>query len=714
MKGFDVQRTSTFRHPTRARPALPDLQQPPGGWDPPLVLVVDDNPANLAAFEATLSEPGFELVIAQSGADAMRELLTGTFAVILLDINMPHLDGLETARLIRSRDRCKDIPIILVTAHSPDQAQLLRGYECGAVDYLVKPLLPDVLRYKVRVFVDLFRKNQQVAFQAAQLRTVNVQLQQEMNQRREAERDAAFEREERQRVAMNAIGDAVVTLDTYGNVMSLNAQAEQLLGRRQEEVRGLALTEALARESAAFARDLIETAAQVCARATTARSAAPAPVHAGAAGSRYVEYVISPVQDRRATVVGAVLILQDVTDRHTAELEREQALTREQSARQAAEEANHARDEFLSVISHELHTPLNAIVGWAQILQLGPADAQVTGRAVAAIHRSAMAQKKLIEDLLDMSRIINRKIDLNRASCDLARIVQSAAETVLPLAQEKSLVLECGVPEAQFPIYADESRIQQVLWNLLTNAVKFTPSSGRIILRLDTDGDRARVSVSDSGEGIEPAFLTHVFEAFRQADSSTARAHGGLGLGLAISRTLIAMHGGQIEAASDGPGTGASFTLWLPLAQRALAANEDTHPPVPGELSLHNRRVLIVDDDASTLEMVGVVIGERGAEVRCAGSAREALAIVRDWDPHIMLSDISMPGEDGYSLISRIRGMAASDRPRMPAIAVTAMASKEDRAAALDAGFDAHLVKPIEFRNLIQLISRLLKKDAHA
>ncbi|HZP88888.1 MAG TPA: response regulator [Burkholderiales bacterium] len=702
-----LRKQQTLRMATRTL----DAHVTQGGWDPPRVLVVDDNPANLLAFEAILSEPGFELVIAQSGAEAIRELLTGTFAVILLDINMPHLDGLETASLIRKRDRCKDIPIILVTAYTPDQTQLLRGYECGAVDYLVKPLVPEILRYKVRVFVELFRKSHQIEYQASQLRAVNVQLQHEMNQRREAERDAAFEREERQRVALSSIADAVVTLDPYGHVTSLNAQAEQLTGWRSEAARGLALSEVVA--CGDTPHSLAQIAKSVMTSDRSVRSEAPMPFVDGNGSARFIEYGISPVHDRRgAVVVGAVLIIQDVTSRHCAEMEREHALRREQTARRAAEEANRARDEFLSVISHELRTPLNAIVGWAQILQTGKADAEQSARAVAAIHRSAMAQKKLIEDLLDMSRIINGKIELNRTHVDLAQIVRTAVETVQPLAGEKALELTCGIDDAAFPVHADSSRIQQVLWNLLSNAVKFTPQGGRVKLQLQRDETSAKISVSDTGEGIEPMFLNQVFEAFRQADSSTARAHGGLGLGLTISRTLVTMHGGTIEARSDGPGCGACFTVTLPLLEAPAALPSDTNGDKLPHASLARLRVLVVDDDPSTREMVGLVIAEQGAQVQVAADVGEALNVIAAWQPDVLLSDISMPGEDGYSLIARVRAMPVEKLRTMPAIAITAMASEEDRLAALHAGFQAHVTKPLHFPTLVEVISRLVPSEA--
>jgi PAS domain S-box-containing protein len=683
--------------------------------DLPRVLVVDDNTANLAAFEAILMDPGFELVLAQSGAEAMRHLLTGTFAAILLDINMPTLDGLETAALIRRRERSRDIPILFITAHQPDATQLLRGYASGAVDYLVKPVAPEILRYKVRTFVELFRKSRQIEWQASQLRAINARLQQEISQRREAERDAVFEREERQRVALSSIADAVITLDSRTRVSSLNRTAEQLTGWTSESAQDEPLAVVLAACGGEADQQPLEAAVrEAMQQDRTVRSAEPVPVVREAGLQRYIEYAVVPVHDRRGKVVGAVLTAQDVSDRHRADLERARALLREQAARKAAEQANRARDEFLAVISHELRTPLNAIVGWTQILCTEAASAAQRRQAVEAIQRSATAQKQLIEDLLDMSRIINGKIALAPARIDLQAVVQAAVETIQPAARAKSIALACQLPGQAVPVDGDRQRLEQVLWNMLVNALKFTPEGGHVNVALRRDGDRAHITVCDSGEGIEQSFLPHLFEAFRQGDSTTTRRQGGLGLGLAIARTLVSMHGGSIGAHSDGLGCGARFDVHLPLSdvvpEDADAGSEVAREDVSGGLiePLGNLRVLVVDDDSNTREMLSIVMQAHGAQVRTAASAAEALGAIQEWRPQLLLSDISMPGEDGYSLIRRVRGLPDGGSEVLPAVAITAMASAEDREEALRAGFQAHVTKPLHFGTLLDLITTLL------
>jgi PAS domain S-box-containing protein len=684
------------------------------GSEAPRVLVVDDNAANLAAFEAILTDPDFELVLAQSGAEAMRHLLTGTFAAILLDINMPTLDGLETAGLIRRRERSRDIPILFISAHQPDATQVLRGYASGAVDYLVKPVAPEILRYKVRIFVELFRKSRQVEWQAAQLRAINARLEQEISQRRHAERDAAFEREERQRVALSGIADAVVTLDARGCVTSLNRTAELLTGWTSDSAQNEALGVVLAAAGGDGAPNPLEDAARESMRHDrTVRSEQPLPIAREAGMQRYVEYAVAPVHDRRGKVVGAVLTAQDVTDRHRADLERSRALMREQAARRTAEEANRARDEFLAVISHELRTPLNAIVGWTQILCTEAATAAQRDQAVAAIQRSARAQKQLIEDLLDMSRIINGKIALVPTRFDLRAVVQSALETLQPAARGKRIAVDCRLTDQALPIDGDRQRLEQVFWNMLANAVKFTPDGGQIVVTVKEEGGQAQVSVRDTGEGIEPAFLPFLFEAFRQGDSTTTRRQGGLGLGLAIARTLVGMPGGTITAHSEGLGCGARFDVELPLATVLAEPRSEVDALRAGRAEqriepLDQLRVLVVDDDLNTREMLSIVMQAHGAQVRTAGNAAEALSLVVEWSPQLLLSDISMPGEDGYSLIRRVRELPRDAGALLPAVAITAMASAEDREEALRAGFQAHVAKPLHFGMLLDLITTLV------
>ncbi|GEM_PF-1447466 len=683
------------------------------------VLLVDDDAANLAALDAVLSGVGLELVTAQSGVEAMKHLLTGDFAVILLDINMPALDGIQTARLIRERERSRDIPIIFITAYQPDQAQILEGYASGAVDYLIKPVNAEVLRSKIRIFIDLFRKKRQIEWQARQLRAINHKLQREIGQREAAERDAAFEREERQRVVLASIADAVITTDAAGLVTSLNPVAQQLVGMTAAQSKSLPLGAVL---SGITPLDLLPLE-RVVERSLSAgeRLRGSSPIELASAGGmrRYLEYSVAPIHDSVGGIVGSVVIAQDITARHEAELERARALQLEQEARQAAERANRARDDFLAVISHELRTPLNAIVGWAYVLRTTCADQGQTLQAVEAIHRSAMAQKRLIEDLLDMSRIINGKIDLVLQRTDFTALVRNAVETVRPLASEKSVELQCRFGDGVGEIVADRVRVEQVIWNVLANAVKFTPSGGQVNLALAQRGEMIELTVRDTGEGIAPEVLPHIFEAFRQGDSSTTRKRGGLGLGLAIARQLVGMHGGDVTASSEGPGRGAAFTVVLPCAgpdepDGLRAASGEMTVERGGKRAdgqgLNAVRVLIVDDDQDTLDLVTIVLTAAGAAVRAARRGTEALRLVAEWKPDVLLSDITMPDEDGYTVIGRLRALPAELGGATPAAALTAMAGDEDRARALAAGFQLHIPKPLEPGALLLAVTDLTRR----
>jgi PAS domain S-box-containing protein len=683
-----------------------------GSFEPPRVLVVDDNPSNLTVFKAILSDDNFELVTAKSGVEAMRELLNNDFAAILLDINMPTMDGIQTARLIRERQRSSDVPIIFITAYQPDQAQVLARYASGAADYLVKPVQPEILQSKVRIFVDLFRKTRPVEWQARQLRATNARLQKEVAQREAAQRDAAFEREERQRVTLASIADAVFSMDAKGIVSSLNPPAEQLSGWESALAKGRpwsAVLGALSEPGQQMLEDNIERALS---GDQLVRSAQAVALHTRN-GQRYIEYAASPVHDRLGDVIGAVLVVRDVTARQRMENERSRALEHAQEARAAAEQANRARDEFLSVISHELRTPLHAIVGWTHILRTNGGDERYVLQATEAIHRSAMAQKKLIEDLLDMSRIINGKIDLTRYAVDLPSVVQAAVDTLRPGLEEKSIDVKCEMSVLSGQVVADRFRLEQVVLNVLSNAIKFTPSGGHVQVQLQQADDSAKLVISDDGQGIPAAFLPYVFEAFRQVDSTTTRRQGGLGLGLAIAKQLVSMHGGQISAHSEGSNRGTTVTIELPMRAPGVQMHDiDDEPPLlsaplpPTSNDLHGIRILIVDDDSNTLTLLAIALRGQGAHVSAAANAAEALQMLQTWGPQILLSDISMPGEDGYSLIRRVRAVPGA-AGKTVALALTAMAAEEDRLRALEAGFQQHIAKPFELTSLIQSIVQL-------
>jgi len=401
----------------------------------------------------------------------------------------------------------------------------------------------------------------------------------------------------------------------------------------------------------------------------------------------------------------------DVTDRKAAEIEREQLLDNERLARRDAEQANRLKDEFLSTVSHELRTPLNAIFGWAQLLKAGKLDAADVSEGVAVIERNARVQTQIIEDLLDMSRIISGKLRLNVGRVDLAQVVRAALDSVRPAADAREIHLEKAVEPAATVISADPNRLQQVVWNLLSNAIKFTPRGGRVEVALKPVDSNMEIIVTDSGEGIAPEFLPHIFERFRQADSSASRSHGGLGLGLSIVRHLVEMHGGTVRVHSEGIGCGAQFTVTLPVSP--------VHPPAVTEpkdgagrgeasaLSLKGIRVLVVDDEADSRELVRVVLEKSHAQVTTAASGAEALRELEHRSSDVLLSDIGMPGLDGYQFIRAVRERGNV----VPAAALTAFARSDDRRRAMLAGYQLHVAKPVDPSELVAIVASLAARN---
>jgi signal transduction histidine kinase/ActR/RegA family two-component response regulator len=400
----------------------------------------------------------------------------------------------------------------------------------------------------------------------------------------------------------------------------------------------------------------------------------------------------------------------------TAELYEEQARLREQ-----AEEASRAKDEFLAVVSHELRTPLNAVIGWSGILRTGRVDKELAARAVETIERNARSQAKLIEDLLDISRIVSGRLRLNIQPVNLSSVVEAAVDVVRPAANAKEIRLQVLLDSGAGPIAGDPERLLQIIWNLLSNAVKFTPRQGRVQLQLQRRNSQVEVTVSDTGQGISSEFLPHAFERFRQADTGFTRSHGGLGLGLAIVRHLVELHGGTVAASSGGIGEGATFTVKFPVMIVHAAASNQTAPlqwreqalAVSAMLdcnqSLVGMRLLTVEDEPDARELLKLMLEQCGAEVRATQSAKDALKEIEEWKPDLMISDIEMPGEDGYSLIQKVRSFAQG-QGRLPAIALTAHARVEDRLRALRAGYDAHLAKPVEMNELITVIESLARR----
>lgn len=433
-----------------------------------------------------------------------------------------------------------------------------------------------------------------------------------------------------------------------------------------------------------------------------------------------VSISVSPVRDESGRIVGASKIARDVGAIRRLLLEREQLLESERSARSEAERLGHMKDEFLATLSHELRTPLNAIQGWATLLKkpdLGTTDRQA---GLEAIERNARAQAQIINDLLDMNRIVAGKFHLEVRAVRLSEVIQAAIEAVRPSAQAKRLriraLLDAGIGTTR----GDPNRLQQVMWNLLTNAVKFTPTGGQIQIVLERIDSHIQISVQDSGAGIHEEFLPHVFDRFRQADASTSRRHGGLGLGLSIVKNLVEMHGGSVRAYSLGENQGATFVVSLPVAavdpqERDRAETVPTMVEAPLETSapielprLDNVRILVVDDEPDGQAVIARILTERGALPTCVHSAQLALQTLRQGSYDLLLSDIGMPEMDGYALIKSVRALD-SPMQRIPAIAVTAYARPEDRQRSLLAGYHVHISKPLETPELIAAIANLLK-----
>ena len=421
-----------------------------------------------------------------------------------------------------------------------------------------------------------------------------------------------------------------------------------------------------------------------------------------------VSITVSPVRDATGRVVGASKIARDITERKEAEREREQLLLRAQQARAEAEAANRAKDDFLAMLSHELRTPINAILGWAQVLGTARHDADMVDRALETITRNAKQQARLIEDLLDVSAIMGGRLQLNACPMTLATTLGAVLENIRPEAEAKEIAIRARFDPLVGMVHGDAERLQQVFWNLLSNAIKFTGRQGRVDVTLERVDSRAVVTVSDTGIGIRPDVLPVIFERFRQADRSITRAHGGLGLGLAIVKQLVELHGGTVTAASPGEGQGAAFTVTIPLTLRSRPDDEAAELVLGSIDRCQGVRVLLVDDEADGRDLVTVFLEQSGARVTAVRSAGEALAAIRRSTPELLISDLAMPGTDGYTLMRQVRALPVA---RIPSVALTAHASADVRIKSFQAGFDAYLTKPVDRTELIAAVVRLARQS---
>lgn len=701
------------------------------------ILLVDDHPENLLALEAILERLDQNLVKANTGEEALRCLLQQDFAVILLDVQMPGMDGFETAKLIRNRERSRYTPIIFLTAFNTSDTMVFKGYSLGAVDYLFKPIETEILVSKVTVFVDLFKKTEEVERQAAQLVAMNAELKKS---------------EERFRSLSACSPVGIFLTDTEGYCIYTNPRCQSIFGFALEEKSLETWLESIHPDDRE--RVLTDWSSWVH-KIQEYSNEFRCQTQDGSI--RWVHLRSSPMLSDNAKLLGHVATVEDITDRKQAEEARAQFI-REQAARQQAEATNRMKDEFLATLSHELRTPLNSVLGWVQLLRTRSFDEATTLRALETIERNAKSQAQLIEDILDVSRLIRGKLQLNRRSINIVTILEMAIESVRPTAEAKEIqlnvhlnstvesedTLSCSGEEVESTveeraevdghalsgrkrqgkallIEGDANRLQQVAWNLLSNAIKFTPRGGTVNVELERDRTHVQIRINDTGIGISPEFLPYVFDRFRQEDGTTTRSYGGLGLGLSIVHHLVELHGGSICAESEGEGKGATFTVKLPVLESSEPQPSSLNPSELNRNSdrallntsglklnlLSGLQVLLVDDEREVQELIATVIEESGAQITVVGSAIEAIKVLEQLKPDVLISDINLPLKDGYGLIRQIRERESERGGFLPAIALTPDAEDEEPQKMLDSGFQLHLSKPVDTTKLVMAIAKL-------
>jgi PAS domain S-box-containing protein len=501
------------------------------------ILLVDDQPNNLLALESILSDMGQNLVTVDSGTKALRSLLEHEFAVILLDVQMPDLDGFETASLIRDRDKSRDTPIIFLTALSRSETNVFRGYELGAVDYIFKPFHAEILRSKVNVFVELFRKREAIKRQATELGRLSRQNQ----------------------LILDAAAEGVFGVDRDGLATFVNPAAARMLQRDVTEITGAPVHDLIHPRFPGIETCVPEQCVLNAAiRGEGHRGEVEATFFRSDGTSFPAEFNASMMRDDEGASLGSVITYRDVTERRAAALAAEA-----ESRYREAEAQNRAKDNFLATLSHELRTPMTSILGWVQFLRTGAFDEEELREALQTIESSARLQARLIDDMLDVSRIVLGKFNVELRPTKISEVVEAALTTARPVASDRGVKLTCEVEDRETLVAADANRMQQVIGNILSNAIKFTPAGRSVDLRLERNDAKLDISITDEGEGIESGFLPHVFDRLQQADNSTNRS--GLGLGLAIARHIVELHEGEITATSAGRGRGATFTVSLPI-----------------------------------------------------------------------------------------------------------------------------------------------------
>lgn len=689
---------------------------------PVSILLVDDQPRNLDVLEALLDAPDYRLVRAESADASLLALLEEEFAAIVLDVKMPGMDGVELAQLIKRRPRTRHIPILFLTAHLQEEKDILLAYGAGGVDYLSKPINPQVLRSKIAVFAELFRKTRQLAAansaleaeiaerQKAQeaLRQANEELEARV-QRRTADltriNRSLGESEQRLRVALEGAITIAFTWDVEQDEVRRYHSTDPVLGPNPDTPDRFAdvLAQVHPEDQENFAARMRE-----CMAAADGRYKNEYRVVHPDNSVHWLEEWGTFLRDEEGRPRRLTGLSMDVTERKQIS----QAL---EQAKADAEAANEAKDHFLAVLSHELRTPLTPVLMTVQLLEKDASLKEDVREALATVRRNVELEARLIDDLLDLTLVSRGKLALNLQDVDLHVLVRQAMEICSPEAEEKGVRLVLDAESAKSRTRGDPARLQQVFWNLIKNAVKFTPADGevRICCRDEqADGsDRVAVSVRDTGVGINPQLLSRVFDAFEQGDRAKARQFGGLGLGLAISKALVDVHGGVITADSPGEGQGAAFTVSLPAAAHIDKPSRRPKLRADGKGQANHREpflhVLLVEDHVDSARVLVRLLGSSGYKVTHAENVASALRIARQTRFDLLISDLGLPDGSGHDLIRQL----AAERP-VSGIALSGYGMETDIACSRKAGFLEHLTKPVTLEQLESAIQRVVDQSS--
>ncbi|GLC96873.1 hybrid sensor histidine kinase/response regulator [Cupriavidus sp. TA19] len=641
---------------------------------PPHILVVDDNPVTRYSTVRVLNGAGFRITEAECGLDALRLAMTPGISVVVLDINLPDIDGIQVCERLRADPDTATLPVVHLSATYVQDYDKARGLNAGATAYLVHPAEPEVLIATVSALA-----------------------------RASAAERSLRESEARLRAIYQQAASGICVLDANGQLVDVNPAMLTLLRRPATDLVGQPVTALAPPEFAPRAAEATVAAHQGWQGSFPLLDAEGAPVH--------LDWSISsatPSGDR-------VAVVTDATERIRLEHQQEQLIEREQAARAGVERLNRMKDEFIAILSHELRNPLNVISVWTHVLGRHVSNEEGR-RGLAAVERNVAIQQRLVADLVDVSLLNVGKMKLEREMANPAAVIRAALDSMQLMAGEKQLSLEADIaPDLVPAAWIDPARFQQILWNLISNAIKSSPEGATVRVSAKSDADTLSLSVVDAGRGIDPEFLPFLFDRFTQSEGANRRGHGGLGLGLAIVKRIAEMHGGTVQACSEGTGRGATFEITIPLLAPTAEPDDDeatggaSHGAPETPTRLDGLDIVLVEDDSDAAAALSTILAGFGAHVRTARDGDDALAQLANAMPDLIISDIGLPGRDGNELVREVRAQeVVASRARVPAIALTAFTRQQDRRLAIESGFDAVCAKPLRLQELISAIEMAL------